>query len=56
MIQSPYPHADAAFQSPCLLLQNGSYFFNSFLNSHFGIIDRRQGKHHQEQGAKGHRK
>ncbi len=40
MILNPYPYADVAFQSPCLLLQDGGYFFNSFVNSHFGVIDR----------------
>jgi len=40
MILNPYPYADVAFQSPCLLLQDGGYFFNTFVSSHFGIIDR----------------
>jgi hypothetical protein len=40
MILNPYPYADVAFQSPCLLLQDGGYFFNAFVNSHFGVIDR----------------
>lgn len=40
MILNPYPYADVAFQSPCLLLREGGYFFNAFVNSHFGIIDR----------------
>jgi hypothetical protein len=40
MILNPYAYADVAFQSPCLLLQDGGYFFNTFVNSHFGILDR----------------
>jgi hypothetical protein len=40
MILNPYPYADVAFQSPCLLLQDGGYFFNAFVNTHFGVIDR----------------
>lgn len=40
MILNPYPYADVAFQSPCLLLQDGGYFYNAFVSSHFGIMDR----------------
>lgn len=40
MILNPYPYAEVAFQSPCLLLQDSGYFFNAFVNSHFGVVDR----------------
>lgn len=40
MILNPYPYADVAFQSPCLLLEDSGYFFNAFAKSHFGVLDR----------------
>lgn len=39
MVLNPYPYADVAFQSPCLLLQGNGYFFNAFALSHFGVLD-----------------
>lgn len=40
MILNPYPYADVAFLSPCLLLEDSGYFFNAFAKSHFGVLDR----------------
>jgi len=40
MILNPYPYADVAFESPCLLLEDSGYFFNAFAKSHFGVLDR----------------
>jgi hypothetical protein len=40
MILNPYPYADVAFESPCLLLKDSGYFFNAFAKSHFGVLDR----------------
>jgi hypothetical protein len=40
MILNPYPYADVAFLSPCLLLEDSGYFFLAFAKSHFGVLDR----------------
>lgn len=40
MLLNPYPYADVAFESPCLLLSDEGYFFRVFAKSHFGILDR----------------
>ena len=40
MVLNPYPYADVAFESPCLLLKDSGYFFNAFAKSHFGVLDR----------------
>lgn len=40
MILNPYPYADVAFESPCLLLSDAGYFFRVFAKAHFGILDR----------------
>jgi hypothetical protein len=39
MLLNPYPYADVAFQSPCLLLDRSGYFFNAFELSHFAVLD-----------------